>query len=39
VFGTLDHVIPVSLGGEHTPDNTQFAHLARNFAKRDRSER
>jgi 5-methylcytosine-specific restriction endonuclease McrA len=37
-FGaTLDHIIPVSRGGEHTPANLQLAHLACNSRKKDRS--
>lgn len=33
---SLDHVIPLSRGGEHSRANTQAAHMACNSAKRDR---
>jgi len=33
---SLDHVIPVSLGGEHSPSNTQCAHLFCNLSKGNR---
>lgn len=33
---TLDHVVPVSRGGEHVASNLQLAHLGCNSAKRDR---
>lgn len=33
---TLDHIIPVSKGGVHTPDNLQLAHLCCNASKKDR---
>lgn len=31
--GSIDHVIPLSLGGTHTWDNVQLAHLSCNIAK------
>ena len=34
---SLDHVIPVSLGGEHSPSNTQCAHLFCNLSKGNRA--
>lgn len=30
---TVDHVVPVSLGGDHTQDNCQLAHRACNSSK------
>lgn len=30
---TLDHIIPLSRGGEHTPDNVQLAHFICNSGK------
>lgn len=30
---SLDHVIPLSIGGEHTMDNTQISHLSCNVRK------
>lgn len=33
---TLDHIVPVSHGGEHVASNLQLAHLGCNSAKRDR---
>ena len=33
---TLDHIVPVRLGGAHTRDNVQLAHYGCNSAKRDR---
>lgn len=33
---SLDHVIPVSLGGPHTRDNVQAAHLGCNVIKGNR---
>lgn len=33
---SLDHIIPLSKGGEHTMANTQLAHLACNMSKGDR---
>lgn len=35
---SLDHVVPVSKGGEHTYENTQLAHLRCNIAKGNRYE-
>lgn len=32
---SLDHVVPVSLGGVHTRDNAQCAHLVCNLRKGD----
>lgn len=34
---SLDHILPISRGGEHTPSNVQLAHLRCNISKRDRS--
>ena len=36
-FPTLDHIIPLSKGGEHSRRNTQTAHLRCNLSKGDRS--
>jgi 5-methylcytosine-specific restriction endonuclease McrA len=33
---TLDHIIPISRGGQHVPDNVQAAHYSCNSSKRDR---
>lgn len=33
---SLDHVIPLAHGGDHTKANTQCAHLDCNVTKRDR---
>lgn len=33
---TIDHIVPVSRGGEHVASNLQLAHLGCNSAKRDR---
>lgn len=33
---TLDHLVPVSVGGDHSPGNLQLAHRCCNSAKRDR---
>jgi len=33
---TLDHTVPISRGGQHTPDNVQAAHYTCNSSKRDR---
>jgi 5-methylcytosine-specific restriction endonuclease McrA len=30
---SIDHVVPVSVGGEHTYGNVQLAHLACNMSK------
>lgn len=30
---SLDHIIPLSKGGSHTPDNVQLAHLRCNLSK------
>jgi len=30
---TVDHIVPVSLGGAHTEDNMQAAHFFCNTAK------
>jgi hypothetical protein len=32
---TLDHIIPVALGGPHTKENVQLAHFECNWKKRD----
>ena len=32
---TLDHVIPLALGGEHSPDNVRTAHFTCNSVRRD----
>jgi len=34
--GSLDHVVPVSKGGEHSMSNTQLAHLKCNLSKGNR---
>lgn len=36
VSGTLDHVLPLSLGGAHTYGNIQLAHLSCNSRKGNR---
>jgi 5-methylcytosine-specific restriction endonuclease McrA len=33
VYGTVDHVVPVSEGGDHTWDNVQAAHFRCNSDK------
>lgn len=33
---SIDHIVPVSLGGEHVTSNLQLAHFGCNSAKRDR---
>lgn len=35
---SLDHVVPLAWGGEHTAANVQLAHLKCNVAKGARSE-
>jgi 5-methylcytosine-specific restriction endonuclease McrA len=35
---SIDHIVPISLGGEHSYANTQLAHLICNIRKRDRVE-
>lgn len=37
-YGTVDHIIPVSLGGSHTMDNVAAAHLSCNSRKGARIE-
>lgn len=32
---SLDHILPISKGGKHTPSNTQCSHLECNLVKRD----
>ena len=34
---SLDHVIPIARGGEHSYANTQIAHLTCNIRKRDKT--
>lgn len=34
---SLDHVVPLSRGGAHDPDNVQLAHLRCNTAKGNRA--
>jgi 5-methylcytosine-specific restriction endonuclease McrA len=34
---SLDHVVPLSLGGAHTPDNVALAHLGCNKSKSNRT--
>lgn len=36
---TLDHIIPLKLGGSHTSENLQLAHFACNSSKGARTER
>lgn len=33
--GSLDHLVPVSLGGDHEPANVQLSHFRCNWSKRD----
>ncbi|MSS84495.1 HNH endonuclease [Actinomycetaceae bacterium WB03_NA08] len=33
---SLDHVVPLSLGGDHSMENSQLAHLSCNSAKGSR---
>jgi 5-methylcytosine-specific restriction endonuclease McrA len=33
---TLDHIVPVAIGGAHTYDNVQSAHAECNFQKGDK---
>jgi hypothetical protein len=33
---SIDHIIPLSIGGTHTLDNVQLAHLACNWSKNNR---
>lgn len=33
---SLDHVVPLSLGGSHTPENVRLAHVRCNSAKGNR---
>lgn len=33
---SIDHILPVSLGGQHVESNVQLAHFGCNSAKRDR---
>jgi 5-methylcytosine-specific restriction endonuclease McrA len=33
---TLDHIVPISRGGQHVPENVQAAHYTCNSSKRDR---
>lgn len=37
-YRTIDHIIPLAKGGEHSYENTQAAHLSCNSAKGDRCE-
>lgn len=37
MFGTLDHVIPLSKGGKHSYANIKAAHLSCNCSKNDRT--
>ena len=34
---SLDHVVPLTKGGAHSPDNAQCAHLACNVSKGNRA--
>lgn len=36
---TIDHVVPLSRGGDDTPENVKAAHGVCNFRKRDRNAR
>lgn len=36
---TIDHIVPLSAGGEHSPENVQAAHLTCNSRKGNRGER
>lgn len=35
--GSIDHIVPLSKGGEHTYANVQLAHKSCNFAKGNRA--
>ena len=37
-FASIDHIIPISLRGDDTPDNVQAAHLGCNWSKNNRVE-
>ena len=37
-FASIDHIVPISLGGDDTPANVQAAHLSCNTAKGNRVE-
>lgn len=34
---SLDHIVPLSKGGSHTPENVQLAHLRCNLSKGNRA--
>jgi 5-methylcytosine-specific restriction endonuclease McrA len=36
LYLTIDHVIPLSKGGEHSPLNVQAAHATCNYSKGNR---
>lgn len=36
LYLTIDHIIPLARGGEHSPSNVQAAHATCNYAKGDR---
>jgi 5-methylcytosine-specific restriction endonuclease McrA len=36
--GTIDHIVPISVGGDHVLSNVQAAHAICNMAKRNRLE-
>lgn len=38
LFGSIDHIIPLSRGGKHTWSNVQAAHLRCNMSKNNRLE-
>ena len=37
-FASIDHIVPLSLGGDDTPANVQAAHLSCNISKHNRVE-
>jgi 5-methylcytosine-specific restriction endonuclease McrA len=36
LYLTIDHIVPLSRGGEHSPSNVQAAHATCNYTKGDR---
>lgn len=38
LYLTIDHIVPLSKGGEHSPSNVQAAHAVCNYSKGDRQK-